>query len=62
MKRWIGYILGAILGGIYLSFIAVNPYTGNISLGELILQLDGNTGDICLMISAEQLLPLFLRS
>lgn len=59
-KRY--YILaGGMLGGIYLSYTFINPYFGNITLSEAILQLSGSRGEFPLDTGMLGLLLLTMR-
>ena len=40
-----GYVVIAVVCGVLLSFSRINPYTGQISLQELVLQLSGSQGE-----------------
>lgn len=60
MKRLL-FILLAIPFGVWLSFSYVNPYTGSITLSELVLQLSGARGTFALGLNLSELLELTLR-
>lgn len=49
-------ILAAIAGGIYLSFMYINPYGGVIPLSEMTLQLCGSRGTFVLGFSPSELM------
>lgn len=51
----------AIFGGAYLAAGYINPYTGRISLSELVLQLSGSRGDLNPGFSMNELLSLAMR-
>lgn len=53
--------LAAFLFGIFLSISYVNPYTGEITLSELILQLSGSRGEFALAFSLNELLGFSMR-
>ncbi len=51
----------AVLGGLFLAIPYVNPYSGQISLSELVLQLSGSSGEFALGFSLQELVALFMR-
>ena len=51
----------AILGGIFLSLSYVNPYTNEITLANLILQLSGSRDTLVLGSSPQELLAVAMR-
>lgn len=53
-------LLGIVFG-IFLSVGYVNPYTGEIKLSELVLQLSGSRGEFALGFSATELLAFSMR-
>lgn len=61
-RRSLSYItLAAILGGIMLSVLYVNPYSGVINLSELVLQLSGSRGSFALGFSLLELVDFNIR-
>lgn len=59
--RWqVSLLLGAV-SGILLSFLYVNPYGGEISLEELVLQLSGSRGDFALGTHLTEFLDFMIR-
>ena len=61
MKYRLGIVsVIALMGGIFLSVSYVNPYSGEISLSEVILQLSGARGNLCLGFSLTELTGLAL--
>lgn len=54
-------LLIAILGGIYMAFMYVNPYDGVISLSQMILQLSGSRGEFELGFSYTELMEFVMR-
>ena len=38
-----------LAGGVLLAFLFINPYQGEISLSEAVLQLSGSSGGVALM-------------
>ena len=62
MKSHLRFVLAtAIFCGIFLSFSFVNPYGGQISLSELILQLSGSRGEFPLGLSLAELVSFSMR-
>lgn len=53
--------LTAVAGGVYLSTFYVNPYGGEITLSEMILQLSGSRGDLVLGFSFSELISFAMR-
>lgn len=60
MKR-LYVLLPAPLFGIWLSLVYINPYGGQITLSELVLQLSGSRGSFPLGLSLTDLLTFSLR-
>ena len=54
-------LLTAVLGGLFLSIMYVNPYDGTIPLSELILQLCGSRGTFALSFSMTDLISFAMR-
>lgn len=54
-------LLLAVIGGIFLAFVYVNPYTGSILLSEFVLQLSGSRGEFALGNSLSELLDFSMR-
>ena len=54
-------LLIAVFGAIFLSIMYVNPYSGTITLSELILQLGGSRGEFALSFSMTELLSFAMR-
>lgn len=62
MKNKYGILLlVAVLGGVYLSIFYVNPYSGVITLSELVLQLSGSRGSFALGFSHTELVSFGMR-
>lgn len=51
----------AVLGGFALRMSYINPYTGSLSLTELILQLSGSRGELPLGFSLNELLQFTMK-
>ena len=51
----------AVLGGVYLSVMYINPYSGVAALSEMILQLSGSRGRFALGFSYSDLVDLGMR-
>lgn len=51
----------AVMGGVFLSVLYVNPYGGEIALSELVLQLSGSRGKFALAYSVSELVSFFMR-
>ena len=60
MKR-LYVLLPAPLLGIWLSLVYINPYGGQITLSELVLQLSGSRGSFPLGLSLTDVLTFSLR-
>lgn len=54
-------LIVAALSGALQAVIYVNPYTGTISLSELVLQLSGSRGEFALGVSLHELLGFAMR-
>lgn len=54
-------ISAAAAGGVYLSFLYINPYGGVISLAEMTLQLSGSRGSFVLGFSPAELMSFSMR-
>lgn len=54
-------LLTAVLGGLFLSIMYVNPYDGTIPLSQLILQLCGSRGTFALSFSMTDLISFAMR-
>lgn len=54
-------LLIAVFGAFFLSIMYVNPYSGTITLSELILQLGGSRGEFALSFSMTELLSFAMR-
>lgn len=50
-----------LLSGVYITLIFIRPYSGQIALSELILQLSGSRGTFCLGFSMAELAGFMLR-
>lgn len=63
MKRYDKWLvlLMAFLSGIFLGFVYVNPYSGEILLSELTLQLSGSRGEFALGFSVAELISFSMR-
>lgn len=53
--------LTAVAGGVYLSVFYINPYGGETTLSEMILQLSGSRGDLVLGFSFLELASFAMR-
>lgn len=51
----------AVLCGVLLSLAFVNPYSGQVTLSELVLQLSGSRGDLPLGTSLPELLSFSIK-
>lgn len=60
-NRYQTLFLTAVVGGVYLSVMYVNPYYGVITLSEMILQLSGSRGPFALSFSFEELEAFGMR-
>lgn len=54
-------IVLALIGGLLLSLAFINPYSGNTTLSELVLQLSGSRGEFPLGTSLPELVSLVMR-
>ena len=62
MRNKVWSIIGiSVLGGIFLSFMYVNPFGESITLSETILQLSGSRGEFPLGTSATELMAFLMR-
>ncbi len=62
MKRRYGLLfLTAAAGGIYLSVMYINPYSGKAALSEAVLQLSGSRGHFALGFSYFELVSFAMR-
>lgn len=53
--------LTAVLGGVFLSVMFINPYEGEIPLSEALLQLSGSRGDFPLNATATEMVSFAMR-
>ena len=63
MKNERNYIVffAAILSGIILSYSYVSPYSGYITLSELVLQLSGSGGELALGFNSVEIVGFAMR-
>ena len=54
--------ISGILCGILLSFVYVNPYSGQITVSNLAMQLSGSRGEFALGLSLPELLSFSMRN
>lgn len=54
-------LLIAVLGGVLVSFLFINPHNGEIPLSEAVLQLSGSRGDLPMGTSLNELISFLLR-
>lgn len=54
-------VLIGVCSAVWVAYIFINPYEGNIDLSELILQLSGSAGEFCLGTSLPELIGFMLR-
>lgn len=61
MKKNIYILLPGIIFGIWISFTYINPFSGSITLTQLVLQMSGARGEFPLGTSLYELLSFTLR-
>ncbi|MCM1327739.1 MAG: hypothetical protein NC094_13715 [Bacteroidales bacterium] len=57
----VAVVMTAVFGGLFLSISYVNPYSGVLSLSELVMQLSGSRGNLNLGFAMHELLSFAMR-
>ncbi len=60
-RNWLFLAAAAVLGGIFLSFLWVNPYGGGCTFSEMVLQLSGSRGRFVLSGNLAELVSFAMR-